>query len=50
MKIMIEENCDGYILSELLGVLGNHYGTINIATYEDFQEVRYLTIETVDEQ
>jgi hypothetical protein len=46
MMIMIEEHCDGAVLAKLLDVLHKSFGVIDIATYEDYQEVRYITIET----
>jgi hypothetical protein len=50
MKIMIEENCSGEVLAKLLDVLNKNYGNTNVATYEDYQELRYIIIETEDEQ
>jgi hypothetical protein len=50
MKIMIEENCDGAILAKLIDVLQKSFGVINIATYQDYEDIRYITIETADPQ
>ena len=50
MKIMIEENCIGDVLAKLLNVLIENFGNINVATYEDYQELRYITIETEEKQ